>query len=263
MEPVTSIASLVYASTRYAEHLWCMMQETTPELESGEAEFFVVANDASDEVLGYLAERAIPHVVQNNERLTESELMALGVGAPEYIRRVYQGWNRAVIEARADCLVLLNSDHMLSPGWLAALRKRWRPDLALSPLTIEPTGRYGIFSEDAGCGTGAVHGEHGRTLAEFDRDAFEAHAFTIGQDILTRGGAHQPVMVSKQEIVRAGMYPEGNLHAGEFDKIDEFGDQHLFRKLDEQGVKHRTWHGVVCYHFQEGEMRETAPVEVP
>ena len=258
-----SVRSLVYASVDYAEHLWSMLWRTTPELADGRADFAFVANDATPEVLSYLESARIPHIVQNNQRLTERELLALGIGKPEYIRRVYQGWNRAVLSARTDCLVLLNSDHVMCTGWLGALYEQWNPGFALCPLTIEPAGKFGIFPGKDGKGTGAVRGEHGRTLAEFDRDAFEAHAFTIGQDILTRGGAHQPVMISKQAIVRAGMYPEGNLHAGEFDKIDEFGDQHLFRKLDEQGVKHRTWHGVVCYHFQEGEMRETAPVEVP
>lgn len=256
MEPLTSIASLIYASTGYASHLWDMLRRTTPELQTGEAEFFFVANDATAEVLRHLRAHGIPYVIQRNPRLTESELHDLGFGRPEYIRRVYQGWNRAVLQARADCLVLLNSDHVLLPGWLSALRDRWHPDLALSPLTVEPGGSHGVFGDRRCNGTGAEHGEHGRTLDDFDSRAFGDHALELKRDVTTPGGVYMPVMVRRAAVLDVGGYPEGNIHAGRFDKIAEYGDQRLFRLLAERGVEHRTYHGTVAYHFQEGEMRE-------
>jgi hypothetical protein len=260
MGVLISIAALIYASPRYAVNLWQVLHRTTPELSTGEAEFFFVANDATPEVLRCLEFNSIPHVVQNNPHLTETELFSLGIGAPEYIRRVYQGWNRAVQEAVADCLVLLSSDHVLREGWLRALCSRWDSSLALSPLTIEPglrrRGRVAVFPSRLGGGTGAVRGDYGRTLQEFDIEAFEQHASNIQQEMITPGGAHQPVMFSRAEVLRAGLYPEGNIHAGLFRKIKEYGDRHLFRILAENGVQHKTYHGVVVYHFQEGEMRE-------
>lgn len=258
MTPSVSIGALIYASPRYARHLWEMLQEVTPELATGEAEFYFVANDAHPDVLDYLREECVPHVVQDNPRLSERELVALGIGAPEYIRRVYQGWNRVVAEARSDCLVLLSSDHVLLPGWLAKLRGRWHPNLALSPLTIEPAGRYGVFDARIGGGTGAVAGEHGSTLDDFDPGAFHRHAASLVRNRVTPGGAHQPVMLSKRAVLDVGGYPEGNLHAGLFHKIAEYGDRRLFRLLAEHGVRHVTYHGTVAYHFQEGEMREAA-----
>lgn len=256
MEPVISIAALIYASPAYAEHLWDVLQRTTPELSDGRAEFFFVANDASPEVLQCLGDAAIPHVVQENSRLSEAELFERGVGTPEYIRRVYQGWNRAVREALSDCLVLLSSDHVLLEGWLQALYSRWNPSLALSTLTIEPGNLRPIFGERLGRGTGAVRGDHGNTLREFDAGGFERQARSLQQERITPGGAHQPTMFSKAAVVAAGLYPEGNLHDGAFHRIREYGDRRLFRILDENGVKHATYHGTVAYHFQEGEMVE-------
>lgn len=247
--PVT-IASLIYASPKHALALWNMVK---PELKDG-ARFFFVANDASADVLDCLEKNHIPYVRQDNKKLTDAELEAIGIGKPEYLRRVYQGWNRAVLESKTDCVVLISSDHVLRPGWLSTLYRHWRQDLALSALTIEPRGRNGIFPNMNG--TGAIAGEHGRTLDSFDADAFEKHAAAVAADTFTDGGAHQPLMVSRMQMIRAGLYPEGNLHAGKFDKIADYGDRRLFRRLKENGVRHRTCHAVVAYHFQEGEMRE-------
>jgi hypothetical protein len=255
---VTSIAALVYASVPHARHLWDNLRATCPELGTGEAEFRFIANDATDEVLAFLVAERIPHVVQINPRLSNPELQKLGIGKPEYIRRDYQGWNRAIMEARNDCLVLLSSDHVMSPGWLGVLRSKWHPGIALSALTIEPGGAHGVFPARLGGGTGAFRGSHGSTLATFDARGFAAHAATLVSDRLTPGGAHQPVMVSRRTIIDAGLYPEGNLHAGTFDRIKEYGDRRLFRLLAERGVLHHTYHGTVAYHFGEGEMREAA-----
>lgn len=255
---MTSIAALVYASVPHARHLWDNLRATCPELGTGEAEFRFIANDATDEVLAFLVAERIPHVVQINPRLSNPELQKLGIGKPEYIRRVYQGWNRAIMEARNDCLVLLSSDHVMSPGWLGVLRSKWHPGIALSALTIEPGGAHGVFPARLGGGTGAFRGSHGSTLATFDARGFAAHAATLVSDRLTPGGAHQPVMVSRRTIIDAGLYPEGNLHAGTFDRIKEYGDRRLFRLLAERGVLHHTYHGTVAYHFGEGEMREAA-----
>lgn len=257
MDPVISMAALIYASPAYAEHLWDVLQRTTPELADGRAEFFFVANDASPEVLQYLEDKAIPHYVQENPRLSEAELFERGIGTPEYIRRVYQGWNRAVREAKSDCLALLSSDHVLLEGWLQALYSKWNPGLALSPLTIEPGDFQDVFSARLGRGTGAVRGDHGSTLRQFDAEAFERHARTLEREEVTPGGAYQPVMFSRAAVMRAGLYPEGNLHDGTFHRIAEYGDRRLFRILAENGVRHMTYHGVVVYHLHEGEMRES------
>lgn len=253
--PVVSIAALIYGSVGYAAHLWAMVQRTVPELKTGEAEFFFVANDANRAVRWFLLAENIPHVVQTNPKLTQAELMARGIGKPEYIRRVYQGWNRAVLNATADCLVLLNSDHVLLPGWLDGLRERWYNEIALSPLTIEPGNGRPVFPRTLN-GTGAIRGDWGGTLDTFNERGFEAHAAQLANEKVTPGGAFQPVMVSRQAVMRAGLYPEGNTHAGEFDRIAEYGDRRLFRVLREQGIEHHTYHGVVAYHFGEGEMSE-------
>ena len=257
MDPLITISALIYANPRYAWNLWQMLRRTTPELEDGRAEFFFVANDATAEVLWHLQSNGIPHVVQENPRLSEQELFELGIARPEYVRRVYQGWNRAIHEARSKILVLLSSDHVMRDGWLDKLYKKWNPNLALSTLTIEPPNSRGkIFGKHLGRGTGAVLGKHGRTISEFNEVSFNAHAADIECEKITAGGAHQPTMFSVPALLKAGLYPEGNIHAGTFEKIKECGDRRLFRLLAKNGVEHRTYHGTVAYHFQEGEMRD-------
>lgn len=256
MEPLISIVSLIYKSPTYAKCLWEMLQRTTPELASGEAEFFFVANDATDEVLECLEYQEIPHVRHHNPHRSEKELFALGYGKPEYLHRVYRGWNRGICDAKADCVVVLSSDHVMLPGWLCTLRDKWHRRLALSTLTIEPARHMELFPSSVGGGTGAVRGDHGCGWCAFDVEGFETQAQSLVRNVMTRGGAHQPTMFSKTEVIHAGMYPEGNLHAGTFNRIKEYGDRRLFRILAQNGVEHKTYHGTVAYHFQEGEMRE-------
>ena len=115
-----SICSLIYRSPRYADAVWDSAHEFTEELQDGRARFFFVANDATPEVIEHLVEKCYPFVMQENARLTHDQLKNLGFDSPEYIRRVYQGWNRAILESDEQ-MVLVNSDCMFSPGWLTTL----------------------------------------------------------------------------------------------------------------------------------------------
>lgn len=251
-----SIVSLIYRSTRYADSIHQSLFANTEELNDNRAEFFFVANDASDEVISHLNAHNYPYVKNENPPRTEDELFAMGYGKPAYIHRVYRGWNRAILEAPGDIVVLVNSDHKFSPGWLTSLLELWHPSVALAPLTIEP-GPH-VFPARLN-GTGAAVGNCGHTLDTFDEQKFIQLSNRLRSQKQTRGGVYQPIVLSRKQVIAAGLFPAGNIAGSSFDDVVDFGDRVLFRRLAEIGVEHYTWHGSVVYHFNEGEMRETRP----
>ena len=88
MNEKVSIICLIYQSPEYADYFYDNIMAYTPEIESGEAEFFFVANDATTEVLELLKKRGYPHYVNNNPHYTNEELFARGFSFPEYMARV-------------------------------------------------------------------------------------------------------------------------------------------------------------------------------
>lgn len=237
-----SICSLIYRSTRYADAVWESAHEFTPALQDGRARFFFVANDATDAVLAHLAVRGYPHVVQTNEHVTDAELNRLGFGPPEYIRRVYQGWNRAIRESD-DVLVLVNSDIMFSPGWFEPLIANLTPQrVVCSQLVERKHERHDPFES-------AIHGEFGSHPDNFDKAGFLALCDLRRADGLANGGAYMPCAMHKRTAVDAGYYPEGN-------PIGRCGDEKLFARMRASGVEHVTARASMVYHFKEGEMDE-------
>jgi hypothetical protein len=239
---VISICSLIYRSTRYADAVWESAHEFTPALHDGRARFFFVANDATDQVLAHLGAKGYPHVVQTNERLTEHQLDVRGFAPPEYIRRVYQGWNRAILESE-DVLVLVNSDCMFSPGWFEPLIAHLTPQrVVCSKLVERKHERHEPFEL-------AIHGEFGSNPDNFDKVVFLEFCNLVRSDALEAGGAFMPCAMHKQAAVDAGYYPEGN-------PIGSCGDAKLFARMRMNGVVHVTARSSLVYHFKEGEMDE-------
>lgn len=237
-----SICSLIYRSTRYADAVWDSAHEFTPALHNGGARFFFVANDATDEVLKHLQARGYPHVVQSNARLSGEELAARGFDQPEYIRRVYQGWNRAILESE-DVLVLVNSDNLFAPGWFEALIDNVTARrVVCSKLVERERSRHPRFHA-------ALAGEFGDHPDRFERDAFLNFSAGARRSGLEAGGAFMPCALQKSVALAAGLYPEGNPRG-------RYGDREFFKRLQSNGVAHVTALSSIVYHFKEGEMNE-------
>lgn len=118
-----SIICLVYKSTKLADWVWESAHKYTPMLQSGEADFLFVANDPEDYVVAHLIKKGYPFIINRNRRYTEEELFAMGYGVPEYINRVYKGYNQGILHAKGERIVLVNSDNFFSPDWLENLVK--------------------------------------------------------------------------------------------------------------------------------------------
>lgn len=249
-----SIVSLIYRSRRLADWVYDSVHEFTPKIGRGEAEFFFVANDPTDEVVEHLVRRGYPHCVHRNPPRTNAELFQLGYGRPEYMHRVYRAYNQAILAARGEVVVLVNSDNYFSPDWLEGLHKYLTPEVIVSSKLVERRHpRHDLFP-------GVYHGEFGSHPDDFDRHAFlrfvEQHKITG----IEQGGAYMPCMFYKEVAVRVGLYPEGNIAGRSFDEVATYGDVMFFRKLDNAGVRHITALDSIVYHTKEGEMDDGAVV---
>lgn len=243
-----SIISLIYKSKVYADSVWDSVHLNTKELLTGDAEFFFIANNASNEVLNHLDGKEYSYTSYYTHPITEEDLAKKGYDSPAYLHHVYKAWNFAIHQA-GEIVVLVNSDHCFSPGWLTALLSQWDPSLALAPLTFEPGNpKLGTFGASIN-GTGSLKADFGRHPDNFDMLGFEAKAKKIAKENITLGGVYMPIIMSREKCLEAGLYPEGNPKGG-------YGDRVFFEKLRKIGVGHRTYHGSVVYHFQEGEMSE-------
>ena len=244
-----SIISLIYQSVEYAEFVYNSLLKHTPEIQSGEAEFYFVANDATKEVLDFLVEKKYPHFVNNNPKQTEDELYRKGFAYPEYITRVYQGYNFGVKQSNNPIITLINSDMSFSSDWLINLKKRLTLEVAVSPKIIQPGHVFrnpinGSFCESY---------EFGRTISTFEEVAFLNKAEEIKNDSISIGNLFMPVMLYKNIIEKVGYYPEGNLNYGAYHRIRVTGDTEFFTKLNSNGVKHINSNDSIVYHFNEGE----------
>lgn len=242
-----SIASLIYKSTKLADWVYESIHEYTPMLKSGEAEFFFVANDPTEKIVTHLKNKGYNFIEQNNEIHSDEELFKMGYAWPEYIHRVYRGYNRAILHSKGEIIVLINSDHYFSPDWLENLLKYYDTQKIVCSQLVEPKHhKFGIFPE-------AINGEFGNTTDNFNKDGFLDFAMKIKKTGTYTGGAYMPCMFSKDLGIYSGLYPEGNIAGKSFDKIQKTGDEAFFARLSTKKVLHITALDSIVYHLKEGE----------
>lgn len=245
-----SIVCLIYKSPRLAKALYESVQKYTPKLISGQAEFFFVANDPTEDVMKFLKSQNIPHYVNVNEHLSDQKLFGMGFGTPEYMRRVYQGYNLGILKAKGQKVVLINSDNFFSADWLENLLKYSDYKKVVCSTLVEPgQDRVGVFPF-------AIEQNFGRTLDDFKEKMFQDFAEKISKTGYTTGGAYMPCLLYKDIAIMAGLYPEGNLAGKSFDNVSRFGDEYFYDRLKEFGVEHITAKDSIVYHLKEGEKSE-------
>jgi len=250
MNPRISIASLIYRSTKFAESTYRSIQKHTSLLHTGDAEFFFIANDATELVKSYLQNEGIKHFINNNRHFSDKELLKMGFAKPEYIHRVYRGWNKAFEHAAGEIVVLINSDMQFSPDWLENLIKNTnKTQMVCSHLIERRHPRHGVFD-------GAIHGEFGSHPSNFKEDEFLKLAAELSKPGTSIGGAYMPCAIYKDVAYAAGLFPEGNISAGTWDKVLRYGDEDFVFRLEKAGVRHVTATDSIVYHYKEGEMDE-------
>ena len=245
-----AIVSLIYKSPRLADWVYQSAMEFTPMLRRGEAEFFFVANDATDECLRHIEDCGYKHIVVRNPRRSSDELFRMGYGAPEHMHRVYRAYNAGIIRSSAKILVLVNSDNYFSTDWLENLEKYSSPTAVVTSRLVEPGHpRYGVFPD-------AVVSDFGATPDDFDREGFLRFVEKSKLTGLVPGGAYMPCMFWRAQAMAAGLYPEGNLAGKSFEDVAAFGDVAFFERLRKAGIRHVTALDSLVYHLKEGEPDE-------
>lgn len=243
-----SIVCLIYQSPHYAEFVYESVKEFTPELKTGEARFYFIANDPTDEVVRFLEQKAYPYFVKINPHYSDNERFSMGYACHEYNGRVYMGYNYGIEISDDPIICWVNSDNYFSPGWLANLKKRLTKKTIVSPRLIQPTWFKNPINEKyceiMNFGTG---------LRNFNKAGFLEAVERISTDTISEGCAFFPAMCYRENVVKAGYFPEGNLHGGDYNIIKETGDTHFYRALSDMGVKHIQADDSIVYHFNEGE----------
>ena len=248
--PLISIICLVYKSTTFAKAVHESLYKYTTKLKTGEAELLFVANDASQNVINYLEKQKYTFVVNNNHHLSEEELFKLGYGVPEYINRVYRGYNYGIKRCRGDIVVMINSDNMFSPNWLENLLNKLEKNRIICSQIVERMhARFSIFPT-------AIHGEFGNHPNNFLENEFLAFVTKISKEGMKLGGAYMPCMTYKENIEKVGYYPEGNISGKSFKEIIKYGDEQLYENLRNIGIQHFTSCDSIVYHFKEGERED-------
>ena len=184
-----SIVSLIYQSGKYADWVHDSIIEYTPMIKNGDAEFFFIANDPTDRLIEHLDKKGYKYFLNINPKYSEEELFRMGYGKPEYINRVYKGWNRAILESQGEIVVLVNSDNYFSPDWLENLLKNLnKKRVVCSQLVERKHPKYGVFP-------GAIHGEFGNQPENFNKKGFMEFAKKIRKSGLSKEDCAYPVVI--------------------------------------------------------------------
>jgi glycosyltransferase involved in cell wall biosynthesis len=248
-----TIVCLIYRSTKYAKAVYENLHKYTPMLSTGEAELLFVANDATPEVLKFLKDNKYPHIVNNNPIYTDEQLLERGYYPPEYIGRVYRGYNQGVKAAKGEIVVLINSDNLFAPNWLENLCKHMERRLVVCSRLVERSHPvHGVFCM-------ALHADFGSHPDNFREKEFIEYAEKIATEYAgetTPGGAFMPCMIYKDVFEKVGGYPEGN-KSPLGDSSMQTGDKVLFEKFFfTEGMGQLTICDSLSYHFKEGERDE-------
>lgn len=245
--PAVSIICLIYKSTEWLRFVYEQVMRYT---DLRNMEFYFVANDATEDVLDYLRNQYIPHVVWNNSEQQRQEF---------YINNVYRAWNCGAHVARGDYLLFINSDMALSPGWFEGLFEKVDGQSCVASRLVE--------SGKLHSGLHGVSRDFGRTVSSYDEEGFLAFAQSISEHSVAESGLFMPLLLRRDDFWRVGGYPEGNIVPGSSLFAPRIaapgepcvsGDQVLMQKLSSIGVHHRTAFDSVVYHFQCGEMDSAA-----
>ena len=249
-KPLVTLISLIYCSVEWLEFEYAELLKVAKYFSKGSVEILFVANNPTPDVLSFLKENLIPHVVADTQRSPDEW----------FINYVYRGYNEGVKAAKGEYVFLTNSDMAYASGCLQSLLREAAPNRLLTSRLIElgrlQTGKYGIEKD------------FGSVPTRFRRRQFESYASEISNSQQAEGGLFMPLLVSRKTFLDLGGYPEGNLSPN---SINEYldtgaigryamqgedcipGDTAFFQRAELAGVTHDTLFDSISYHFQAGE----------
>ena len=259
VEPIVTIVCLIFKSISWLEFAYGEALRLQREFKRGEVNILFVANDASKEVLDFLAENRIPHVTGRG-KLSPQEW---------YINSVYRSYNEGVSASNTPWVYLINSDMAFAPGALSrAFATRSKTSLVATRLV-----ERGILIS----GTHGIERDFGSSPSSFRKKDFIEFATKNQSPSTEPGGLFMPLLVNRASFLSEGGFPEGNLKPestegyvlggnpqfAEQGEVSTPGDRAFFERLEKRGFSHITVFDSLAYHFQEGELRSGRDGRIP
>jgi hypothetical protein len=236
------ILGMIYKSPGYLDFMMDQITRYCVSFGKYEVDYLIIANDATEQIKQKLVSEGIKHIVFTNQFPTEY-----------YMNRTYKAWNHVGFNASGDLLIFINSDMAFSSDWLPNLLARY------NDFTI-PCSRL-VESGKLSSGEFGISKDFGRSFRNYNESGFLNFAKEIEQPKVASGGLFMPFVISKEDFVKSGGYPEGNIYAGGVGAYPgafvESGDHYFFYKNPIMKVKkHVTVFNSIVYHIQEGEKDE-------
>jgi len=229
-----TVVALIYKSINYLNFVYDSFRKYTEGIDKN-VEFLFIANDPTDEIVSYLKNNNIQHLIFRNKDPNEY-----------YLNRVYRAWNYGGFNAPGDIIVFVNSDIAFSSSWLINLLKNIREDRILTSRVIEP----GKLEQSKY----AIKKNFGTTYSKFDDESFQKFANVISKNKIVSGNQDfMPCAIYKDIFVKSGGYPIGN-RTEKSGKITSGDWVFFYENLKLLGIKHYCVFDSIVYHIQEGEM---------
>ena len=237
-----TIVGMIYKSVSYIDFMMRNIKEYCLDSDKYDVNYLIVANDASEVILNKLRIDNISFLEYNDPFPNDY-----------YLNRVYRAWNFGGVMADGDIIVFINSDMAFSEGWLENLLRKLKSD------TI-PCSRL-VESGKLRSAVNAISMNFGQTSETFDRNQFLEYAKTISEDKVLDKGLFMPCAFYKDDFIKSGGYPEGNIYMGGAGKHKTkflcSGDKYFFYENTVMKKKqHITVFDSIVYHIQEGEKDE-------
>lgn len=229
-----TVATLIYKSPAYLDFVMNSLMNHSSNKHN--VECLIVSNDATDEVI---------EAANTWGELTNVRHIEHRNGNPDdwWLDRVYNAWNRCLIECETEAICFVNSDMAFTDGWLDNLAKY---DLD----KYIPTSRL-VESERMPSLPGLISKNFGQTLASFQREEFEAFAKEVAEEdaAVVGAGAYMPSLFKKETLYKAGGWRKN------WNNIP--GDRITFGILENKlGMTRVMVKDSIAYHFQRGESVE-------
>jgi len=233
-----TVATLIYKSPAYLDFV--MKSLLAYHSTEHEVEYLIMCNDATEEVIIESSKWVSEISKDYSPKIRVISHFNLDQNA-WWLDRVYNAWNRCLIECETEAICFVNSDMAFTAGWLDNLAKY---DLG----KYIPTSRL-VESERMPSLPGLVSKNFGQTLATFQKEEFESFAEEISEEGSVVGvGAYMPSLFAKEILYRAGGWRKN------WNNIP--GDRITFDILAKMGLERIMVNDSIAYHFQRGESAE-------
>lgn len=243
-----TVATLIYKSPAYLDFVLNSLRNHPSK--NHNVQYLVVCNDATEEVI---------ECAKNWEAISTSSLMEHTLepvkvvvhenGNPDdwWLDRVYNAWNRCLIECETEAICFVNSDMAFTDGWLDSLARYDLDKYVPTSMLVE--------SERMPSLPGLISKNFGQTLGSFQREEFEAFAKEVSEEdaAVVGVGAYMPSLFKKDILYRAGGWRKN------WNGIP--GDRITFGILENKlGMIRVMVKDSIAYHFQRGESTECGDV---